>query len=187
VREAEIEQAAEALVVALAACLASMGLSIEAAWACGGEKIRGHHPSRSSGAARQAHRHSRRQAVSDISHVIPVTLTATRIIRHGKVDDEAKAQALAEELHRIVHGYLNLLSVRPPDRYPLPDKFTKADMIDTILRTAIGMWSADEGAESVWIYEQFSRVDGDELYERYLRICDAINGTDIANLLDPQE
>jgi hypothetical protein len=125
--------------------------------------------------------------MSDITHVIPVTLTAARIIRHGKVDDEAEAQALADELRSIVHDYLDLLSVRPPDHYPLPDEFTKADMIDTILRTAVGMWSAAEGDESVWIYDQFSRVDGDELCERYLRICDAINGTDTANLLDPQQ
>jgi hypothetical protein len=124
--------------------------------------------------------------MSDITHVIPVTLTAARIIRHGKVD-EAEALALAEELHRIVHDYVDLLSVRAPDHYPLSDEFTKADMIDTILRTALGVWSADEGAESAWICDQFSRVDGDELHERYLRICDAINGTEIGNLLDPQQ
>jgi hypothetical protein len=37
------------------------------------------------------------------------------------------------------------------------------------------MWPLDENAvadESCWIYEQFARVDADELYERYLRVCD---------------
>ena len=37
------------------------------------------------------------------------------------------------------------------------------------------------GRESAWLYERFSAADGDELYERYLRLFDKINGTDLAD------
>ena len=47
------------------------------------------------------------------------------------------------------------------------------------------VWPFDEyvcGRESLWLYERFSALDGDELYERYLRLFDKINGTNYAHL-----
>jgi hypothetical protein len=35
----------------------------------------------------------------------------------------------------------------------------------------------------MWLAEMFSAVDGDELYERFLRLRDKINGTDLADLV----
>ena len=61
----------------------------------------------------------------------------------------------------------------------------ETDVIETILRTAVDVWPRDEGAvgsESVWLAERFMAVDGDELYDRYLRLFDKINGTNFADL-----
>jgi hypothetical protein len=54
-----------------------------------------------------------------------------------------------------------------------------------ILQTAVDVWPSDKDAaagESMWLAERFMAVDGDELYERYLRLFDKINGTDLAYL-----
>jgi hypothetical protein len=129
--------------------------------------------------------------MADITLKIPLELTKSLIIRrlaivYGNDVDISCARELAEELHAIVGAYLNLHSVRPPDGYPEPDEeFTKADMLFAILRTALDWWPKEGDAtahESVWIMDQFKRVDGDELYERYLRLSDRINNTDFANL-----
>jgi hypothetical protein len=34
----------------------------------------------------------------------------------------------------------------------------------------------------MWLFERFNAVDGDELYERFLRLCAKIDGTDLADL-----
>jgi hypothetical protein len=101
----------------------------------------------------------------------------------------ASARTMAEELRAILTGYLDLYSVRPPDRYPEPDGFTNADFLFAVLRTTLGWWPGDDDAgseESVWIMEQFGRVDGDELYERWLELADQINGTNIADIVESE-
>ena len=90
---------------------------------------------------------------------------------------------MAIELHGIVTDYRQLFALRPPsDHYGLSEE---TDVIETILRTAVDVWPSDEdavAAESIWLFERFDAVDGDELYERYLRLSDKINGTDLAEL-----
>jgi hypothetical protein len=57
---------------------------------------------------------------------------------------------------------------------------------ETILRTAIDVWPSDKDAaavERIWLFERFDAVDGDELYDCYLRLCDKINRTDLADLV----
>jgi hypothetical protein len=58
------------------------------------------------------------------------------------------------------------------------------DTLFAILRTAFDWWPKDEDAaadESIWIFTQFRQVDGEELYDRFLRVCDRINNTDVMN------
>jgi hypothetical protein len=58
----------------------------------------------------------------------------------------------------------------------------ETDIVETMLRTAVDVLPLDgdvRARESGWLYERFSAVDGDELYDRYLRLFDRINGTDL--------
>jgi hypothetical protein len=95
----------------------------------------------------------------------------------------ATAHQMAIELHGIVAAYRQLFAVRPPCGCFVDNEET--DVIETILRTAVDVWplDGDEVAyESGWLFERLSAVDGDELYERYLRRFDRINGTNFADL-----
>jgi hypothetical protein len=126
----------------------------------------------------------RRRKMPDIELRIPVELTASRIERRGSISAEA-ADQLAIELHGIVADYRQLFALRPPpcDAYAESEE---TDVVETILRTAVDVWSSDKdevAAESIWLFERFNAVDGDELYDRYLRLCDKINGTDLADLV----
>jgi hypothetical protein len=120
--------------------------------------------------------------MQDIELRIPVELTALRIEGHSHISAEA-ANQLAIELHAIVADYRQLFALRPPcDHY---EPCEEIDVVETILRTAVDIWPSDEdevAGESMWLFERFDAVDGDELYERYLRLCDKINGTDLADL-----
>jgi hypothetical protein len=121
--------------------------------------------------------------MQDIDLKIPVELTALRIEGHSQISAEA-ANQLAIELHGIVAAYRQLFALRPPCDYYA--EFEETDVVETILRTAVDVWPSDEDAaadESMWLFERFSAVDGDELYERYLRLSDKINGTDLADLV----
>jgi hypothetical protein len=121
--------------------------------------------------------------MQDIELKIPVELTASRIERRASISAEA-ANQLAIELHAIVANYRQLFALRPPcDHYGLSEE---TDVIETILRTAVDVWPSDKGAaavESMWLAESLSAIDGDDLYERFLRLCDKINGTDLADLI----
>jgi hypothetical protein len=57
-----------------------------------------------------------------------------------------------------------------------------SDVVETLLRTAVDIWPADGGEASIWLMERLTTVGGQELYLRYLRLCDRICGTDIASL-----
>jgi hypothetical protein len=138
-----------------------------------------------------------RAMMTDIELKIPLALTESLIIRRmavvfGESVDTTSALELACELHAIIDGYRRLRSVEPPyvgsNRYELMDiaAIEEPDMVLTILNTALGWWPEDEAAaasQSEWIAGQFSQADADDLYERYLRLCDRINGTDLASLL----
>jgi hypothetical protein len=121
--------------------------------------------------------------MQDIELKISIELTASRIQERARISAEA-AHQMAIELHGIVVAYRQLFAVRPP---PYDDyaESEETDVIETILRTAVDVWPSDEDAaasESVWLYDALSHVDGDELHDRYLRLCDQINGTDLADL-----
>jgi hypothetical protein len=121
--------------------------------------------------------------MQDIELKIPVELTAWRIEGHARITAEA-ARPMAIELHAIIAAYRQLFVLRPPGDYYT--EFEETDVVETILRTAINVWPSDEDAaahENMWLFERFSAVDGDELYDRYLRLCDKINGTDLADLV----
>lgn len=120
--------------------------------------------------------------MQDIELRIPVELTASRIERRASISAEA-AHQMAIELHGIVADYRQLFALRPPCDLYAP--FEETDVVETILRTAVDVWPSDGdevAAESIWLAERFMAVDGDELYERYLRLFDKINGTDLADL-----
>jgi hypothetical protein len=121
--------------------------------------------------------------MQDIELRIPVELTAARIEGQAQISAEA-ADQLAIELHAIVADYRQLFALRPPCDHYAPSEET--DVVETILRTAVNVWPSDKDAaahESMWLFERFDAVDGDELYERYLRLCDKINGTDLAQIV----
>jgi hypothetical protein len=121
--------------------------------------------------------------MQDIELRIPVELTAMRIQGRASISAETAHQR-AIELHGIVAAYRQLFAVRPPCGCFVDNEET--DVVETILRTAVNVWplDGDEVAyESVWLFERFSAVDGDELYDRYLRLFDKINGTDLADEL----
>jgi hypothetical protein len=121
--------------------------------------------------------------MQDIELRIPVELTASRIERRASISAEA-ANQLAIELHAIVADYGQLFALRPPCDHYAPSEET--DVVETILRTAVDVWPSDKDAvaiESMWLAACFSTIDGYELYERFLRLCDKINGTDLADLV----
>ena len=120
--------------------------------------------------------------MQDIELRIPVELTASRIERRASISAEA-ANQLAIELHAIVADYRQLFALRPPCDHYAPSEET--DVVETILRTAVDVWPLDKDAaasESMWLAACFSTVDGDELYERFLRLCCKISGTDLADV-----
>ena len=117
----------------------------------------------------------------DIELRIPLELTASRIQGHAQISAEA-AHRMAIELHAIIAAYRQLFEVRPPCESFVKNEDT--DVVETILRSAVDVMPRDGDVrmrESAWLYERFSAVDGDELYERYLRLFDRINGTSLAD------
>ena len=120
--------------------------------------------------------------MQDIELRIPVELTALRIEGRSHISAEA-ANQLAIELHALVADYRQLFALRPPCNPYSPSEET--DVVETILRTAVDVWPSDEASaavESMWLFERFDAVDGDELYERFLRLCCKISGTDLADV-----
>ena len=67
--------------------------------------------------------------------------------------------------------------------HPGPDESAldeEADVVDTILRTAVNVWPIDPDAgvrEGIWLAERFMTVGAeDELYDRYLAVCSSVYG-----------
>ena len=55
-------------------------------------------------------------------------------------------------------------------------------LLQTLLRTAVNFWPSDDAAaasESIWLMERLTFVGGHELYLRYMRLSDRINGTNL--------
>jgi hypothetical protein len=135
-------------------------------------------------------------AMNDIEIKIPVALIQSWIIRRQAVAfgedavDEAAALELAREVIAIVASFRQLLSVAPPYRpHGLPEieMIEEPDLIDAILRVVRGFLPEDvsqAAQENEWLTGQFSRIHADELYMRFLRVCDAVNNTDLASLED---
>jgi hypothetical protein len=113
-------------------------------------------------------------------------------IVYGDRADLKSAPGLAEELFRILEGFQNLRSVEPPKRPPIGvtaedaagiERIELPDMQLAILKTILGWESKDVDAnanEGLWLQGQFSMVDGNEIYERFLKLYDAVNDTDIS-------
>jgi hypothetical protein len=125
----------------------------------------------------------------DIDLNLTVEFTATMIIRCNVIKDEPKARALALELHEIIELFRRFYSVRPPYEGELLKELSDleeiegTDLVLMIWRTAFDIYPKTESMallEGEWLDYQFGRIGADELYERYMRLCDKINGTKYA-------
>jgi hypothetical protein len=106
-------------------------------------------------------------------------LTAARIRRVNRSVNKETARELAAELHDIIARVKSFYS--QPCGGPTAD-FEESDVIQTLLRTAVNFWPSDDAAaasESIWLMERLTFVGGHELYLRYMRLSDRINGTDL--------
>jgi hypothetical protein len=129
--------------------------------------------------------------MTDIDLRITVEFTATMIIRCNVIKDEAKAHALALELHEIIGIFRRLYSVRPPYQPELIEtmrglvKIEETDLVLTFWEAAFfpPKGSADRLEIDRFLCEQFDRIGADELFEQYARLCDKINGTNFAEPL----
>ena len=138
---------------------------------------------------------------------VPIELTAAQTIRHrpsttdaalSPATEDAKREAaeLAREAHAIIaevqarYAPLPLVTLTDDVGYALARRmpsddesaFVLADLVDAVPRTILGFWSTNQNAavrESDWLWEQLTAID-DDLYVRYLRLCDRIQGTNLA-------
>jgi hypothetical protein len=131
------------------------------------------------------HNHRKEPLMSNIELSIPDDLTAAQIIRASPSINEEAAQKLAAELHDIVACMQKAFALQPPN---LP--IEESDAIQTVLRTAVGIWPADMHAaadESMWVAEQITRAEeitgANDLYKRYLSVCGVVEGVDYASLV----
>jgi hypothetical protein len=109
----------------------------------------------------------------------PADLTAARIRRANPSIDKEAARELAAELHDLVACVQGRCAAQPK---PYPE-FEASDLIQTLARTVIDDRPPGDGAaatDSMWVWEWVTSLCGDELYLRYMRLFDRINGTDIA-------
>jgi hypothetical protein len=123
-----------------------------------------------------------------IQLTIPADLTTAQIRRVNPSINEETAQELAAELHDIV-ACVQRYFAAPPCNWPFPAALVESDVIQTVLRTAVDFWPSDQSAaagESVWVMEMLDSAGGDELYLRYLRLYDRVNGTDLVKELFPE-
>jgi hypothetical protein len=141
--------------------------------------------------------------MSDINICIPVELTAAMILRAGVVKDEARALALANELHDVVNKFtkLRLAEKRSVVEHP-EDAVGDAEPVEIepprgpnareIAGFTLAAWrnamtggptEPDEG-EAQWISEELAAlsIGDDNLYLRWLNVCDNATGSDLATL-----
>jgi hypothetical protein len=108
----------------------------------------------------------------------PVDLMAARMRRVNRSINEETAGELAAEAQEIIacvqRSYSAGLRRGSPDDEEI-------DVVRTFLRTVVDIWPSEKGDaadESVWLMERLTDID-DELYRRYMRLCDRVNGTDL--------
>jgi hypothetical protein len=120
---------------------------------------------------------------------IPVGLTAAQIIRASRViHEESAALEIAAELHDFVACVQKSFAAQPArsDPDPLPDELVVSDVVQTLLRCLVNIGPTDKDAadsETMWLAEQLI-VGGDDLYPRYMRLYDRVNGTDFVSELE---
>ena len=123
--------------------------------------------------------------MSNIELSIPADLTAAQIRRANPEINEETAQELAGELHDMVGCIQRSCAARSCEESSIA--FEEIDVIETLLRTAVGIWPSDSGAvanESIWMMEMLRLAGGHELYLRYMRLSDRVNGTDLVTEFD---
>jgi hypothetical protein len=109
----------------------------------------------------------------------PADLTAARIRRANPSIEKEAARELATELHDIVACVQGRCAAQPK---PYPE-FEASDLIQAMMREIVDDRPPGDGAaatDSMWVWEWVTSLCGDELYLRYMRLFDRINGTDIA-------
>ena len=116
---------------------------------------------------------------TDIEPSIPIDITAIQIRRANASITEETAQILAAELQDIIKSVRELY--RAPPNSDGEDE--EIYLVEAVRRTAVNIWPADEAAtieESVYVAVRLTDLGGDQLYLRYLRLSDSVNGTDLA-------
>ena len=71
-----------------------------------------------------------------------------------------------------------------PRPYPA---FQESDVIQTLVRTVVDFSTSNKDAaadEGEWLMDVLSYLGGHELYLRYMRLSDRVNGTDLATECD---
>jgi hypothetical protein len=109
----------------------------------------------------------------------PVDLMAARIRRVNRSINKETAGELAAEVYDIIACVQRSYSAGL--RRGSPDD-EDSDVVQTFLRTVVDIWPCDKGDaanESVWLMERLTDIDH-ELYLRYMRLCDRVNGTDFS-------
>jgi hypothetical protein len=107
----------------------------------------------------------------------PADLTAARIRRANPSIYKEAARELAAELHHIVACVRERCAAAKPSR-----DFDVNDFVQTITRNIIDDRSPRDGAaanDGIWVMEWLTELGGYELYLRYMRLFDRINGTDM--------
>ena len=113
----------------------------------------------------------------------PADFVAARIRRANPSIDKEAARALAAELHDIVACVQGRCAAQPK---PYPE-FEASDLIQTLAHTIIDDRPPGDDAaanDGIWVMERLTELGGDELYLRYMRLFDRINGTDIVGELE---
>jgi hypothetical protein len=121
----------------------------------------------------------------NIEMSISTEFTAAQIRRARPSITQALAEELARELHGIVADVQTSFAKRLDTDRGIA--FEATDVIQAVLRTVVGFWPDDEDAaadEAIWLMGMLTEAGGDELYLRYMHLCDFINLTDLAGLCD---
>ena len=114
---------------------------------------------------------------------IPADLTGARFRRVNPSMNEGTARELAAELHDIIACVQRHCAAQPRP-YPA---FEESDVIQTLVRTVIDFSTSDKDAaanEGEWLMDVLSYLGGHELYLRYMRLTDRVNGTDLVTECD---
>jgi len=109
----------------------------------------------------------------------PVDFMAARIRRVNRRINKERAGELAAEVYDIIACVQR--SYCPGLRRGSAD-IEAIHVIQSLLRTVVNIWPTDEEDavnESVWLMLSLTDID-DELYRRYMRLCDRVNGTDLS-------